>query len=160
MIKIAQNSLITQNEYALVIIDMQPHFLFDKDPIDLEKKIGYQIKQLEKAKAYNLPIFFIEYGYQPTTNKLDRNGAFTYKKFQPNSFSSQKFKEKVEELSPLEIQLMGCNAGACVLSTALVGKNLNYKISIHLNGVLSFRSLKKNTDYALKQYEKYEIQTI
>lgn len=154
---------------ALVVIDMQPGFITrggnHKKPANAKKVddvIAAQITAIQKARAYNVPIIFIEYegDYGDTNSKLkdavnkyartqffkkNADGVFeSYNKHRGPVIDFLK-KNKVSTLI-----VTGANGGACVQSSITGSLEGNCNVVAYSNGIADFNYEDYMHPYAYK----------
>jgi nicotinamidase-related amidase len=144
------------NNYALVIIDMQPKFVTrggnDQVPENIKKVkeiIENQKQMIAMAKKQNIPIIFIEYKDFGDTNselKKESEGYDNVKYFTKNTdgmFDSYNTNEKQisDYLRSQEIGnliITGANGGACVSESIDGALKNNYNVLAYTNGIADF----------------------
>ena len=144
------------DNYALIIIDMQPSFITrggdDKDPANIKKVaeiIAHQKEMIELAKKQNMPIVFLEYEAMGDTNselKKATEGYANTKYFTKNTdgmFDSYNRHEKElsEYLRTKEIGnliITGANGGACVSESISGSLANNYNVLAYTYGIADF----------------------
>jgi nicotinamidase-related amidase len=144
------------NNYALIIIDMQPTFITrggdDKDPKNIKKVaeiIAHQKELIALAKKQNMPIVFLEYESMGPTNselKKETEGYANTKYFTKDSdgmFDSYNSHEK--ELSDYlrskevgNLIITGANGGACVSESISGSLANNYNVLAYTYGIADF----------------------
>ncbi len=142
---------------ALIVIDMQPRFITrggnDRKPANIKKVndvITAQAEAIKKARAYGIPIVFIEYeGSFGDTNSILKDAAKNYgrvKYFKKNSdgmFESDN-KYRVDLIDFLKknnvstLVITGANGGACVLASIQGSLDGNCTVLAYSNGIADF----------------------
>lgn len=147
------------NKAALVVIDMQPVYVTkggnDKLTENIKKVelvVAAQIEAINKAKANNIPIIFLEYegssGDRNTMSALKesvRNYSRVrfFKKTSEGMFSSLN-KHRIELIDYLKnnsvgsLVIAGANGGSCVLESIEGALNGNCTVMAYSNGIIDF----------------------
>ena len=144
------------DNYALVIIDMQPYFVErggnDKVEANIKKVdeiIANQIKMIELAKKSKIPIVFIEYEAYGDTNSKLKEAAAGYDNIKIITKSSDgmldDYNNKKSELSDYlrskeigNLIITGANGGACVQESINGSLKNNYNVIAFSKGIADF----------------------
>lgn len=68
-------------------------------------------------------------------NSLEVVSNYIFKKYKGDAFTNPKLKEKLDELSIDEIEIVGIDGGGCVALTALGAIKEGYKVTINTNAI-------------------------
>lgn len=152
----SQDSSRVGDNYALIIIDMQPFFVErggnDKDEENIKKVndiISNQIKMIEMAKKSKIPIVFIEYESLGDTNSKLKDAAAGYDNIKIITKSSDgmldDYNNKKNELSDYlrgqeigNLIITGANGGACVQQSISGSLKNNYNVLAFSKGIADF----------------------
>ena len=144
---------------ALIVVDMQSNFVsrrktdkIAENRLKYEQLIKEQIAAIERAKAVNIPIVFLEYEgphgdtVEPLTAATDN---YTYRKvFKKSSdgMFEEKNKYKKELVHYLQkkkvgtLIMMGANGGDCVLHSITGGLGGGCAVITYSKGIVDFNS--------------------
>jgi nicotinamidase-related amidase len=144
------------DNFALVIIDMQPQFVTrggdDKLPKNIKKVddiIARQIEMIKLAEKQKIPIVFIEYENFGNTNSKLKEASKAYKnvkyftKDTDGMFSSSN--KSVDQISEYfrgkgigNLIITGANGGACVNESIYGALDNNYNVLAYSKGIADF----------------------
>jgi nicotinamidase-related amidase len=152
----SQDSSRDGDNYALIIIDMQPYFVErggdDKDKNNMIKVntiLNNQIKMIEMAKKSKIPIVFIEYESHGDTNSKLKKAADGYDNIKIITKSTDgmldDYNNKKSELSEYlrnqkigNLIITGANGGACVQKSISGSLENNYNVLAFSKGIADF----------------------
>ncbi|MDO8508932.1 MAG: isochorismatase family protein [Nanoarchaeota archaeon] len=171
------NPFASIRDYAMVVIDMQPSFLFGSNSMDRKDR-----KQVDKVclwqegviQDYRMtskrPVIFVEYdnGFGKFGDSVlgVRLGDIKIKKgfddaTLSNLFSNIQDTEKpndlvevLNRLSVNDVAVLGCNADACVLDTIASLRQKKFEVHTSREGLLSQGSDPMRLEYAITQYQE------
>lgn len=144
------------DNYALIIIDMQPYFVerggHDKKEENIKKVeeiLANQIRMIELAKKSKIPIIFIEYESYGETNSKLKDAAAGYDNIKIITKSSDgmldDWNNKKSELSDYlqskeigNLIITGANGGACVKESIDGSLKNNYNVIAYSKGIADF----------------------
>ncbi len=121
---------------TVVLVDMQTGFMprFISEDVPLRIALN-QKRVIDHCATYDLPLAILEYedrgltlGYLKTAaERVPRKEYFT--KFDDDGFTSEPFRNQLQEWNSSYLFFMGMTAGACVLDTAITGHYVRgYKV--------------------------------
>lgn len=167
----------TRTQQALIVLDVQ------KDTIQIPQyKDQYEvIDHINSAIDYALKRdIFIVYAKQEISNPIDlilsgglykKNTSGTeladslaiasdtiFPKSSNDSFSNREFEKFLAKNNIGELYLVGADASACVLKTALGARNRNYKVNILTDCIFSID--KTYLTKAMKEYKNNDIRLL
>lgn len=116
-----------KGKVAVLLIDMQPHFIIELPEGEKERIVSSQIEVIRRCGRERIPIFVIEYADEgDTIRELRREirrarkatEIYRMKKTTDSAFSNGNLAALLRGLGIERLYLMGINAGACVKETA------------------------------------------
>jgi isochorismate hydrolase len=122
------------NNVAVLVVDMQDHYLADVAEEELAEEQPYQIKVLEYCNKNNIPVFILEYEGRGKTTEIIRDNisdsclADSVTKSYSNGFYKTNLEEKLEKANIGTVLLMGVYGSRCVKGTALGALESNFNI--------------------------------
>lgn len=131
---LAESKTIEEN-VAVVVVDMQSHFLEEVDKDEFKKELPYQLDVLEYAKDNNIPVFVLEfYNVYETIpeikEKIEGMDVQYFTKHNNDGFKGTNLDEKLEAAGIEHLVLMGVYASACVMETAKGALKHGYNILV------------------------------
>jgi len=117
---------------AVLVVDMQDYFLRDaQDSEEVKYLIDRQLEVLGICLTEGIPVGVLEYGGINRTRRELRNFARnfpkgnvkTFVKQKNNGFSNKHLRPWLRDRNVDSVGLLGVNADACVLETAIGAKN-------------------------------------
>lgn len=144
------------DNYALVIIDMQPYFVErggnDKELVNAKKVdeiLNNQVKMIELAKKSGIPIVFVEYESYGDTNSKLKEAAAGYDNIKIITKNTDgmldDYNNKKSELSDYlrskeigNLIITGANGGACVQQSIAGSLQNNYNVLAYSKGIADF----------------------
>ena len=144
------------DNYALVIIDMQPKFVTrggnDQDPENIKKVnqiIENQKQMIALAKKSNIPVIFIEYQNFGDTNTELKEAAKGYDNvkyfekntdgfFETSNSNIKAFSDFLHDQQIGNLIITGANGGACVESSIYGSLSNNYNVLAYSKGIADF----------------------
>lgn len=119
---------------AIVIIDMQDHFIGSMSEIRRNNLIDRQLEILQECIDQDLPVVVLEYdGSGPTTSRLKAKLSQvprleTIVKYLDDGFYGTNLDQVLKNLGVESILLTGVNASVCVRKTASSAVNIGYNV--------------------------------
>lgn len=155
-----RSELLSQKNFAVVLIDMQTNFLDEKK----ELIIPNQIKLFDFCENNAIPVFvftFKDYGAIHTTikNKLGtmtKNHTQMFEKDKDDAFSQATFCDVLSEQKITSLILTGVNACACVYETARSAHRRSYDLILSEDLIAGYC----NCDDCIGRKEWYERNTM
>lgn len=125
---------VPREKTAVVLIDMQEHFVCDLAPDTKEHIVMHQQTVLADCAKLDVPVVVLEFdGYGSTLGVLEEGiqsirRSARLKKSSNDGFSRAMLRERLEEFGATSLLLMGINASYCVLDTAKSAKRLGFNV--------------------------------
>ncbi|MCF7872516.1 isochorismatase family protein [Candidatus Woesearchaeota archaeon] len=130
-----ENIKETTARKAILIVDMQEHYLNELNKKELQKELQNQIKIIKEAVKQNIPIITLKMAGKGETIKEIKNtipntkNNKEIKKYDSNGFNVRELNHTLNKLGVTEIIIMGTNASSCVLWTSVGAIEHKYKIT-------------------------------